>query len=225
MICLAIDTSSRSASVALLEDRNIIYAGFLNDGRTHSEKLMPMVEACFETSGRDIGDVDLFAVVNGPGSFTGVRIGVAAIKGMAHAGQKPIAAVNALDAMRYGAGSFDGIVCCLVDARNAQVYSGIYKGGELVRDYAASHNDEVLEFLQAQESMVLFAGCGADANREAIMHRLNQRAVFAQDVYPEAKYAGKLAFDYYEKGLLTDYLNLAPCYIRKSSAERNLGES
>jgi len=222
MICLAIDTSSRTASVALLQDRDIIYSGFLNDGRTHSEKLMPMVEACFETSGRDISDVDFFAVVNGPGSFTGVRIGVAAVKGLAHAGGKPVAAVNALDAMHYGAGLFNGTVCCLVDARNAQVYAGIYREGGLACPYSASHINEVLDKLKGFDGSILFAGCGAAANSEAIASAIGPCAVFAADIHPEAAYAGKIAFDYYEKGLLTDYLNLSPCYIRKSSAERNL---
>ena len=159
MICLALDTSTATASVALLEDGKVIYSQLLNDGRTHSQKLMPMVEACFELTGRDIADVDFFAVANGPGSFTGVRIAVAAVKGFSQISGKPVAAVSTLDVLQYPFRTFKGTAVSLLDARNGQVYAGIYHNGQAL-PHEALHISQLLDEVDRYDGEVLFCGDG-----------------------------------------------------------------
>jgi tRNA threonylcarbamoyladenosine biosynthesis protein TsaB len=98
---LTVDSSTKAASVALIDDGKIIYSSFLNDGRTHSQKLMPMVKECLNTTGINAMDMDAFAAIVGPGSFTGLRIGIAAIQGLAYTAKKQCIAISTLDALAY----------------------------------------------------------------------------------------------------------------------------
>ena len=136
MIILAIDTSASPVSAAVLRDGFLVGEFFLNTKTTHSQTLMPMVESILSLSGIGLSDIDVFAVNAGPGSFTGVRIGVASIKGMTLAQEKPCAAVSTLAAMAYGLPYTNGIVCAVMDARCSQVYNALFrlKNGSLLRN-------------------------------------------------------------------------------------------
>ncbi len=127
MKILSFESSAVTASVCLTEDDIIIAQSFQNCGLTHSRTLLPMAEQLLHGCGVEIGEVDGFAVAAGPGSFTGVRIGVATVKGLAMAGGKPCVGVSTLEAMAYGAAGLQGNVCCVMDARAEQVYNANFR--------------------------------------------------------------------------------------------------
>ena len=127
MITLGIDSSAVSVGAAVCDGEKIIADGFINNKITHSQTLMPLVEAIITNAKMTLADIDIFAVSAGPGSFTGLRIGVSAVKGMAYALGKPCKAVSTLDAMAYNLLGTDGIVCAVMDARCDQVYNALFE--------------------------------------------------------------------------------------------------
>ena len=138
MKILSIDCSAKSVSAAIAEDGKLIAEGFLNIKLTHSETLMPLIEQVLLNSKLALKDIDGFAVTAGPGSFTGIRIGISALKGLAFAEQKPIYAFSTLEAMAlvFSGGAYaDGIVCGLMDARRNQFYNALFeiKHGKIAR--------------------------------------------------------------------------------------------
>ena len=150
MRILAFETSAKAASVALLEDGKLLAESYQNTGLTHSQTLMVMAQDMLNTLALTPGDVDVVAVAAGPGSFTGVRIGVAAAKGFAWGRELPCVGVSTLDAMAQQARLFEGIVCCAMDARREQVYNALFSchGGVLTRlteDRALSLDDLAAE--------------------------------------------------------------------------------
>ena len=127
MKILGMDTSSMAASVAVVEDDNLICEFTVNNKKTHSQKLMPMIENMLSMSDLSIKDMDLLAVCIGPGSFTGLRIGMATVKAMAHVNNIPIIAVNSLESLANNINFCDRKICCILDAQKNQVYSAKYK--------------------------------------------------------------------------------------------------
>ncbi len=124
MLLLSIDSSAKSAAVAVTDGKSILAEGFENNGYTHSETLLPLVDAVLQKAGKTIDDIDAFAVTNGPGSFTGLRIGCALVKGMA--GDKPCYPVPTLRAHAYNCVGENGIVIPMMDARRAQTYTATF---------------------------------------------------------------------------------------------------
>ncbi len=129
MLTLSFESSAKAASVALTDGETLIAQTTQNCGLTHSVTLLPMAEALLKTSGYKLSDVELFAVAHGPGSFTGIRIGVSAMKGLAWGCEKPAVGVSTLEAMAwngvaYGEGA---VLCCVMDARRNQVYNGLFE--------------------------------------------------------------------------------------------------
>ena len=135
MKILALDSTAQTATVALTEDEKLLAEYTLNNGNTHSETLLPMVESMLTQLGIEVGDVELFALSCGPGSFTGVRIGAATVKGLAFGMHKPCVGVSTLEAMAWHGVSAGGYICPVLDARRSQVYNAIFKieGGRPVR--------------------------------------------------------------------------------------------
>ena len=127
MKILAIDTTASPVSAALVDDGKLLGEFYLNIKTTHSQTLMPVIASLLDNTKTDIRDIDLFAVNAGPGSFTGVRIGVASVKGMAMPLDKPCAQVSTLEAMAYSMPYTDGIVCAVMDARCSQVYNALFR--------------------------------------------------------------------------------------------------
>lgn len=132
---LAFESSAKAAGTALLEDGSLRAEAYQNSGMTHSCTLMQMAEDMLRTAGLTVQDIDAAAVAAGPGSFTGVRIGAAAAKGLAWGREIPCYGVSTLEAMALGAACTDGVYCCCMDARRAQVYNAIFEAaaGELRR--------------------------------------------------------------------------------------------
>lgn len=190
---LAIDTSGPVAGCALLTEGRIAHLTVMNHGLTHSETIMPAVDAALSAAGLGCRDVDVFAAVAGPGSFTGVRIGVCAAKGLAHAAGKPCAAVHALEALAMNFYGFDGLCCPILDARRGQVYCAAFDmaGGmpERALEDAARPLEEFLARLPEGRRLA-FVGDGVKAHGEAVRRALGERALIApenlRDLRPDA---------------------------------------
>lgn len=166
MRILAVESSAQAASAALTDDGKLICELYSNLNMTHSQTLLPMCERIFETCGITAQDVDLFAVAAGPGSFTGIRIGIAAVKGMAFAAEKPCAAVSTLEALAHNVKIFNGVICAAMDARCKQVYNALFESdGEnltrLTEDRAISIDDLLSELKNMKKSVIL-VGDGAN---------------------------------------------------------------
>ncbi len=220
MKILCVDTSGPSCSVAVAENNRLIYEALVLNKLTHSVNLMPMVEDALQKSSLSIDDIDYFAAVTGPGSFTGVRIGVSAVKGMARAQMKPCIAVNALDAY-YASFSCSGqLVCAMRDARNKQVYAAIYRDNERLLDYSALTLDELFPNIKNYNGACLFVGDGTYAYKDDIMHFFNDKAVIAplQLNVLRASSAAAIALNNIDKAVPSD--KLSPFYLRKPQAER-----
>ena len=129
MRILALDTSSLVASAAILEDDKLLGEMTINHPKTHSQKLMPIIEALCTSLGLKIKDMDLIAVAGGPGSFTGVRIGLSAAKAFAQPFDIPVVMVSSLKGLAYNLPGFDGIICPILDARRGEVYAGLHTDG------------------------------------------------------------------------------------------------
>lgn len=126
MRILALETSAKAVSAAVTEDGKVLCSGYQDTGLTHSRTLMPIVEAMLKNTGLTVQDCDAVAVAAGPGSFTGIRIGVSAAKGLAFAADKPCAAVSTLEAMARNVAHMDALVVCAMDARRSQILSLIH---------------------------------------------------------------------------------------------------
>ena len=222
MKILAIDTSGPVCGVSVLVDHAIRYECAVCNKLTHSANLMPMVDAALSASGMNLGDIDRVAVVVGPGSFTGVRIGVSTVKALAHGAGKPCVAVNALEAMAAGIADFSGIVCPIQDARAGQVYGAAFTPGmppkRLLSDAPMKLEEYVAAILPLGERF-LFLGDGMPVHQQRLTELLGDKAVFAAPqcafLRPASvAYLGSLATEE------LDYLQLMPLYLRAPNAER-----
>lgn len=220
MKILVIDTSGPVCGAAVM-DHERVYSEFTAQNRnTHSTSLMPMIEAALNAAGTGIQDMDAVAAVTGPGSFTGVRIGVSTAKGLAHGAGKPCIPVDALEALCASAGEFDGVVCPIQDARAGQVYGAAFRKGERLTGDAPMKLEEFLDTVEPLGDRFLFIGDGAPVHREAIAIRLGDRAVFAPAYrgYLRPAAAGAIAL---AKSEITDYLGLQATYLRPPNAQKN----
>lgn len=225
MLILAFETSAKAGSVALLEDGKLLAESYQNTGLTHSQTVMSMAQALLESCGYTAKDLGAVAVAAGPGSFTGVRIGVAAAKGLAWGGQIPCYGVSTLEAMARNLGVHNGIVLPVMDARKSQVYNGVFRAenGVLTRlteDRAISLEDLEKE-LQNAEGPIFLVGDGStlcyNTLKEAVPglvlppeHRMHQRAAGV----------GLVAYEMIAGGEPGDGASLQPNYLRLSQAER-----
>ncbi len=225
MLLLAFETSAKAASVALLEDGRLLGESYQNTAMTHSQTLMVMAQDLLKTAMKSARDVEAVAVAEGPGSFTGVRIGVAAAKGFAWGGQVKCCGVSTLEAMAMGLGAWEGYVCPVMDARRAQVYNALFyvNHGVVERvtpDRAISLEDLGKE-LQNLEKPIFLVGDGSILCYNTLLkdvpglvlppeHRMHQRAVGV----------GLAALKKLEAGEPCDGAALTPNYLRLSQAER-----
>ena len=224
MIILAIESSAKTASVAVWKNGGVASELSVNNTLTHSQTLMPMTEKALEMAGVKIEDVDAFACNIGPGSFTGVRIGVSTVKALAHGTNKPCIAVNTLDALANNV-VCRGLVVPLMDARCGQVYTAIYNRRdklELMGGYEAIKLEAFLDGLAVLDTDIAFTGDGSEVFEELIKLKLGCRAVIAPQhlLYARAASTAMLAAEKYEKGELLDYTQIAPFYLRAPQAER-----
>lgn len=225
MNLLAIDTSGPVAGVCILRDGQVAYEAASVSGLTHSESMLPMVEEALTRSGLDISQIDLYAAVTGPGSFTGVRIGVSMIKGMAHGAGKPCIGVDALEALAAGHATSDWMICPIQDARAGQVYGAAFLGGmppvRVLPDEAIKLDQYIEKVLAvAGEKKLLFLGDGVKTYRAAIEAALGERAVFAPASMLYLRAASVAALAWEKQAEAVDCLTLMPVYLRAPQAER-----
>ena len=220
MKLLVMDTSGPVCGVAVMEDEKVLCEYTAQNRNTHSANLMPMAEAALQSAGKTIGEMDAIAAVTGPGSFTGVRIGVATAKGLAHGAGIPCIPVDALEALSISAGGFDGVICPIQDARAGQVYGAAFRDGERMTADEPLKLEDFLEKILPLGERFLFLGDGVPVHRERILEILGEKAVFtpAHLNYLRPSAAGVLAL---RSEARTDYLNLQATYLRPPNAQKN----
>jgi len=220
MTILVLDTSGPVCGTAVM-DAEKVYSEFTAQNRhTHSASLMPMVEQALEAAGKQMSDMEAVAVVTGPGSFTGVRIGVATAKGLAMGAGLKCIPVDALEAIARSAGPFDGVVCPIQDARAGQVYGAAFRAGERLMENAALSLEEYLERVRPLGDRFLFAGDGVEPSLDRIREALGAAAEITPPCFrflrPSA--AGWIAL---EKGGPVDFFALDAAYLRPPNAQKN----
>ena len=229
MKILGVESSATSASAAIVENGKVIACEASNTGLTHSQTLLPMVESTLKKAGATLSDIDFLAVSNGPGSFTGIRIGVSLVKGMADPLNKKCVAVSTLEAIAKPLENTGVIAASVMDARCNQVYCALFdcegaKMSRLTKDEAISI-DELTERLKSQEKRVILIGDGANVCYNKMKDALSNAFIASAAIrYQSASSVALIAEDL----ILEDESNaikaeaLVPEYLRLSQAEREL---
>ncbi len=228
MKILAVDSSSITASVALVENEKIISEFFINAGLTHSETLAPMIDSVLKNSKINPQEIDLFAVTNGPGSFTGLRIGVSTIKAMAIALGKPCIGVSSLYALAQGSWNSQSVICACMDARRDQLYNAIFRIQDekiirLIEDRAIFVENLIADLRNLNEK-IEFVGDGAAICYNNITRNFPGILVLEKSRYIKASNVAFAAKEMYDRGGASDPCALSLNYIRIPQAERLLKE-
>ena len=225
MLILAFETSAKAASAALMDEKKLLGESYQNTGLTHSQTLMVMAEDLLKQCGKTVADVTDVAVAAGPGSFTGIRIGVAAAKGFAWGRELPCWGVSTLESMALGLGLWDGYICPVMDARRSQVYNALFecRCGECtrIREDRAISLEDLGKDLQTLKKPVFLVGDGSILCYNSLSgcaenlvkpeeHRMHQRAVGVALSAARKIRAGETG----------DGARLVPNYLRLSQAER-----
>lgn len=225
MLILAIESSAKAASVALLEDNELISQYNQCSGLTHSRTLLPMLEDMLKNTEKKMSDVDLVAVAHGPGSFTGIRIGVSTAKGLAWAGEKKCVGVSTLEAMAWHGVSRGGLICPVMDARRSQVYNALFeivsgKPERLTKDRAIALEDLGRE-LKEQNRPVCLVGDGSKISYDYLTSQGIDCFVLPSNLVNQSAWGVGMAAQQHEAGTADDLL---PVYLRLSQAERERQE-
>lgn len=225
MLILAFETSAKAASAALMDDKKLLGESYQNTGLTHSQTLMVMAEDLLKQCGKTAADVTAVAVAEGPGSFTGVRIGVAAAKGFAWGGQLPCYGVSTLEAMAESLGVYQGYVCPCMDARRSQVYNALFyvNQGEIrrIREDRAIALSELGEELKNLEEPVFLVGDGSNLCYNTLCEQVSRLVLPPEHrMHQRATGVAILAAKKIAQGEAGDGNALTPNYLRLSQAER-----
>ena len=221
MNILGLECSAAAAGAAVVSDGKLLSEAYLNIGLTHSETLMPLIDTVLNFAKLNIPDIDLFAVSNGPGSFTGLRIGVGTIKGLALGSGKSVCGVSPLKALCYNVKNAPGLIAPIMDARRGEVYNGLYKwDGDTLCEIEPMRAIPIDKLAVECFEGATFVGDGAPVHRERLCELLGNKARFAPDalIYQRASSIAMAAIN--EKQTTAE--ELLPVYIRKPQAEREL---
>lgn len=233
MKILSIDTSSQICSVAIMQDGDLIIEKHLDDEKTHSQKLMPLIDKILKECNITLKDINAIACCVGPGSFTGVRIGVSTVKAFCDVNNTPLVSVNSLESLAYNTLNSNykkdtDIVCSIIDAKNDNVYFGIFKEENNffvpLEDLSAKNISEVLEILEKYSNKeILFVGDGGVAHKYSILQKFSN-CTFVEDKLNSqtATSVGKCGYYKFINGSYGDSNSISPLYLRKSQAERAL---
>ncbi|MBI2083897.1 MAG: tRNA (adenosine(37)-N6)-threonylcarbamoyltransferase complex dimerization subunit type 1 TsaB [Deltaproteobacteria bacterium] len=231
MKILAIDTSTLTGSVALLETSPLVLKTemVLSVSVKHSQSLMPAIERILKENQVEVGEIDLFAVSEGPGSFTGLRIGIATTQGLALGTGKPCVGVSSLLALGLNGSFFPGLVVPMFDARRGEVYAACFQnpprppffkgGGVVIEESAVTPDDLLTRLLQiSSDDPLLFLGQGAEVHRDLIVSKFAERAEFAPPGFnlPRASHVGYLAWQKYLKEGSGSKGLVQPTYLRSA---------
>lgn len=227
MKILALDSTENTAAVAITEDETLVASAVINAGRSHSELLLPAIQSIMEASRLSYSDIELFACSSGPGSFTGVRIGVATVKGLAIGRNVPCIGVSATEALAYNYVNIDGIICPSMDARRSQLYNALFRSENgvitrLTEDRSISSADLAAE-LRGYNEPIYLCGGGEHIIRAAAEGNPNLKntpeLLKRQNGYSVALCAYRNILSGADISTLTDRA-VAPSYLRPSQAER-----
>lgn len=221
MLILALESSAKAASVALTEDTELIAQYTQCSGLTHSRTLLPMLEDMLKNTEKKMTDVDLIAVAHGPGSFTGIRIGVSTAKGLAWAGEKKCVGVSTLEAMAWHGVSHGGLICPVMDARRSQVYNALFeiengKPVRLCKDRAIAL-EELCAELKEKNRPVCLVGDGSQISCDYLRAQGIDCHVLPGNLLNQSAWGVAMAAQEHEAGTADDLL---PVYLRLSQAER-----
>lgn len=225
MKILAVDTATTSCSVAIVDQTSLLSEFTLDSEETHSKHLMGMVKATLKMSGLNFPDIDGFAVTRGPGSFTGLRIGISTIKGLAVASGKPVVGVSSLESLAHQVSYSRDLICPILDARKGEVYFSRYRylNGHLKKQTKerVAPPDKAIDGLNES---CLFVGNGALLYNKMILEKMGEFASFAPMIQNtiRASTLAYLSMAKFEKDDTDDIEKILPYYIRKSDAELNL---
>ncbi len=227
MKILTVDSSAAAASTALTQDGKILGEFYCNVGLTHSQTLMPMIEFLLKCTRTPLDEVDLFAVSAGPGSFTGIRIGIASVKGLAMQGGKPCMGVSTLEAIAWNLAHVKGTVCAVMDARCHQVYNAVFRagGGNLCRlcpDRAISIGALSRECGKYEKPLYLVGDGARLCFREEGFQNLHALLPPEPLLYQRASGVAKAAASAWKPGYSAGAGELMPVYLRPAQAQRAL---
>ena len=225
MLVLSVDSSYSTATCALIKDDKILAEINLNDKKQHSVILMRLIDSILKEYEIDINDIDAFIISRGPGSFTGLRIGMATLKGLAFASKKPLISVSTLDALAYNSISFQGIICPIMDALRDNIYTCLYKNENnnltpLIKEQCLNIN-ELVTILKKQTLPIIFVGDGVAKHKEFLQENI-PNSFFAPNHsnFPKASSIGELGIKKINDGVIENIDSINPIYLRKSQAER-----
>lgn len=225
MKILAIETSSKICGVAISENDKIIDEILIEDENTHSVKVMPTIDEILKKNKLELDDIELFTCDIGPGSFTGIRIGIATVKGFADFSNKYVYGVSSLENLAYNVKE-SGIICSLIDAKNNNVYFGLFEKKEeqikAIENFKFDSIDNIITKLKEINDKIIFVGDGASNYKEKIIYELNENSIFKGDKENKLN-AHNLAIIAY-KNFNEGKNEIRPLYLRKSNAERLLEE-
>lgn len=226
MKIFAVDTSGQVAAAAVMENGKLLGEYFLNHKKTHSQKLMPMIDKLMRDLELCPQDIDIFSASSGPGSFTGLRIGITTVKAIAYAAGKPVVSVPTLDALAYNICMERSLVCPIMDARNNQVYTALYKRENRVManitKYMGIPVNKLVELIKKEKQNIVFVGDAVDIHGEYLEKELGGMCEFAPGNMLLQR-ASSVAYAAYLKALNGEVENsfeMVPFYLRKSQAER-----
>ena len=222
LVILGTDCSSKQSSVCIMKDEKVLYTAVQATNTTHSQNFLPMIDAALTVCGLKPRDVDLYAVTVGPGSFTGLRIGMAAIKGMASADNTACIGVSSLKALAESC-SLDGVKIPVFDARRRQVYGAVIDGEETVCDDFCRDVGFLKEYIEKTDKNVYFIGDGSDLCYKEYGTMPNVKPA-GMDMPCIAMGACRLAVKEYNTAGGKTHFDLTPSYLRLSQAERELKE-
>lgn len=229
MIVLSIDSATDAATVAVVSDDQILGEMNFANKKQHSVLIMPMIDGLLKSLDLTINDIDGFVISKGPGSFTGLRIGMATIKGLSLGSSKPYVSISSLDSLAYNLYGTKGIVCPIMDALRENVYCGLYKfeNGEMIKlmDYDRLSLEELVSKLKEFNEPVYFVGDGTKKYGDLLKNSLDNCFFAPNNLnYTRASSLGELGIKLLSQGIHDD-INLSnPLYLRKSQAEREYDE-
>lgn len=225
MKILALDSSAATATIALCEDHRLIAQSTLSDNNKHSETLLVMIKKMLALTGESIDDIDMFAVTVGPGSFTGIRIGISLIKGLTFGKDKQCIGISALEALAYNIYDTNGIICPIMDARREHVYNALFEAqdGALTRlcdDRLISIDELANELVNSKRMGITLVGDAYTAMRD----KLSEHGIACSTppllINSNAYSVAMAAYEKYLSGQRGSDLELLPIYLRASQAER-----
>ena len=222
MKILALDSTAKTSSVAVLEDEKLHGLFSANFQNTHSETLLPMVKSLLDSLKLTNADIDAYAFSEGPGSFTGVRIGASTIKGLAFGRNKPCVGVSTIEALYESLANYEGIVCPIMNARRGQVYTGAFLNGKRIIDDTCMMLDDLIPMLEEYCAPIYFNGDGYDLVLGRDIKNFKQTPELLR--YQNAYSVGSVAIRKIKEGNYTTDESLRVEYLRKPQAEREREE-